>query len=137
MVNTQYYYQIQQQMLVTKRLYCDFFVWTKGTKPTDKFLIRVMKDNDFCANLLERLENVFFCVVLPELVTRKNDPKNEKVELKYCLCKRPYFNPMIACDNLKCKIEWYHYSCVNIKRAPEGSWICPECKDESRKRKKN
>jgi len=35
MVNThQYYYQIQQQMLVTKRLYCDFFVWTKGTNST-------------------------------------------------------------------------------------------------------
>lgn len=133
----QYYFQIQQQMLVTDRNYCDFFVWTQGIELTDKFLIRIEKDEEFCQKLLKKLENVFVHVVLPELVCRKNDPENEKPELQYCICKRPSFNPMIACDNTECEIEWYHYSCVNIKRAPEGSWFCPQCKESSKNKVKH
>ena len=42
----------------------------------------------------------------------------------YFICRRPCFEPMIACDAKHCDIEWYHCACVNIKVAPKGSWFC-------------
>ena len=42
---------------------------------------------------------------------------------------------MIGCDDKKCKVEWYHFSCLNIKRAPKGKWLCPMCRSTSTKRK--
>ena len=46
----------------------------------------------------------------------------------YCICKQDRPGRMIACDGPTCKIEWFHYQCVNIKRAPKGAWLCPDCK---------
>ena len=34
---------------------------------------------------------------------------------------------LTACDRSNCKVEWYHYACVKVTRAPKGSWICPPC----------
>lgn len=45
----------------------------------------------------------------------------------YCLCRGPGLGKMVACDNPGCKYEWFHYKCVNLTRAPEGKWFCPEC----------
>lgn len=53
-------------------------------------------------------------------------PKEEP-EPTYCICNRPSFGEMIACEDPKCKIEWYHYSCMGIRRAPKGDWYCPDC----------
>ncbi|XP_057298733.1 uncharacterized protein LOC130629513 [Hydractinia symbiolongicarpus] len=65
--------------------------------------------------------------ILPKLVTRKGGPNLQNEEKLYCLCRRPSFPPMIGCDNFgTCDIEWYHYSCVNITRAPKKS-LCPNC----------
>ena len=59
----------------------------------------------FCTSLKAEIENVFMNVNLPELVTRNADPANEKQNKLYCFCKRPSFEPMIACDSAKCKYE--------------------------------
>ena len=48
-------------------------------------------------------------------------------EPKYCLCNRPEFGYMIACDNNKCVIEWFHFECVNLNSEPKGKWYCPTC----------
>lgn len=45
----------------------------------------------------------------------------------WCLCKGDENGRMIACDNQDCSIEWFHYSCVGIKRRPKGKWYCPDC----------
>ncbi|CEP20863.1 Ing3 [Cyberlindnera jadinii] len=45
----------------------------------------------------------------------------------YCICREPSFGQMVACDNPNCKIEWFHYGCVGIVRAPRGKWFCPDC----------
>jgi hypothetical protein len=34
---------------------------------------------------------------------------------------------MIGCDNDACAIGWYHLKCLGKKRAPKGSWFCPNC----------
>ena len=133
-----YYFQIHMQMLVTERNYCDFFVWTKGKHENDTRLVRVSKDLLFIENLKLKLENTFQNVILPELVCRKQDPHNEKEHQLYCYCKRPSFPPMIACDGLTCKIEWFHYSCVNLTHtpSPNSTWYCPNCIVSRTKKKK-
>lgn len=51
------------------------------------------------------------------------DP-NEPV---YCICRQIAYGDMIACDNEECAVEWFHYSCVNLKSKPLKSWFCPTC----------
>uniref|UniRef100_A0A6G1SL50 Inhibitor of growth protein n=1 Tax=Aceria tosichella TaxID=561515 RepID=A0A6G1SL50_9ACAR len=47
----------------------------------------------------------------------------------YCKCRGTVHDPMmIACDNVKCKIEWFHYECVGITTPPPGEWYCDDCK---------
>jgi hypothetical protein len=48
-------------------------------------------------------------------------------EETYCLCKRVSFGQMIACDDKRCKIEWYHMGCVGLTATPAGKWYCPDC----------
>ena len=67
--------------------------------------------------------DIYNNVLLPELKTRKLDPMNDKKQKTYCYCKRPSFHPMIGCDSLSCKIEWYHYS----KPKKNKKWFCPDC----------
>jgi hypothetical protein len=37
---------------------------------------------------------------------------------------------MIACDNLDCKYEWFHWACVKVTKQPDDNekWYCPECR---------
>ena len=107
------------QMLLTKRSYCEFLVWSKGKGNSDKLIARVDADISFQQEVKAKLINVFEKAILPECITGKQDPNNEHSKKFYCSCKRPSFEPMIACD---------HYACVGITRAPKGSWICLSCK---------
>eukprot|EP00794_Sanderia_malayensis_P019729 gene19729-21675_t len=59
-------------------------------KVTDKLLLKVKKDIKFCEELEQKLTSVFFKFVLPELLTQKNDPNNEKPEQLYCKCRRKF-----------------------------------------------
>lgn len=47
----------------------------------------------------------------------------------YCICQRPSFGQMVACDWETCPYEWYHLRCLNMRRLPpsEGKWYCPHC----------
>ena len=137
-MNTQheYYYQVHLQMLVTKTNQCDFHVWTVSKKKNDKtFKISVIKDKKFCNDLKIKHEQVFKKVLLPELVTRNLDPSNNKTQKLYCYCQRRSFHPMIGCDSISCKIEWFHYSCVNLVRTPaeKKKWFCPDCIKKEKK----
>ena len=88
----------------------------------------VPRDEELFSSLLNKYEQLFFGVILPELITRKNCPNEVRGNNKfYCICKRPSFPPIIACDEKNCHIEWFHYSCVKISRAPKGKWYCNNC----------
>mmetsp|Transcript_13788 Transcript_13788/g.20487 ORF Transcript_13788/g.20487 Transcript_13788/m.20487 type:complete len:117 (+) Transcript_13788:354-704(+) len=50
-------------------------------------------------------------------------------ETTYCICRLPASGSMIACDNPKCDIEWFHFACLGIKDEPE-TWFCPLCRDK-------
>uniref|UniRef100_A0A915DLU0 PHD-type domain-containing protein n=1 Tax=Ditylenchus dipsaci TaxID=166011 RepID=A0A915DLU0_9BILA len=52
-------------------------------------------------------------------------------EPTYCLCEQVSFGDMICCDFSKCPVEWFHFSCVNIKIKPKGKkWFCPLCRGD-------
>ena len=98
-----YYYQLQHQMLVTGFEENYFYIWIKAK--TDNFiLITVEKDNNFVKKLTEKFDHLVEVVILPELVSWKSDMKNTENEKLYCICKRPSFLPMMACDGTNCKI---------------------------------
>ena len=84
-----------------------------------------------------KLQNYFFKVLLPEVVTHKNDICADNKQKYYCICRKSCFEPMIACDVKHWDTEWYHYACVNIKIIPKGSWFCENCTAENKKIIKN
>ena len=54
----------------------------------------------------------------------------------WCLCQMESSGDMIACDNLKCDVEWFHFTCMDITAAPDGEWFCPKCQgNQATKRK--
>jgi hypothetical protein len=57
----------------------------------------------------------------------------EQEETLYCLCNRPSFGEMIACDNNSCKVEWFHLPCVGLSASnrPRGKWFCPDCSKDT------
>ena len=48
-------------------------------------------------------------------------------EPRYCICNQVSYGDMVACDNPKCPVEWFHYPCVGITATPKGKWYCPQC----------
>lgn len=122
-----YFTQVQGQMLVLKKPYCDFLVWSPAG---NNFLVRITRDLNFIQEMKTKLDLYYFNTVLKETVIRENDICLDNKQKNYCLCRRPCFEPMIACDHPGCKVEWYHYACVNVTRAPKGKWVCPNCLKE-------
>ncbi|KAF8078199.1 hypothetical protein FPV67DRAFT_40889 [Lyophyllum atratum] len=61
-------------------------------------------------------------------------PAQPPAEETYCYCQQGSFGEMIACDNKKCPIEWYHVGCVGLQTTPEGlkTWYCPDCRPARR-----
>ena len=53
---------------------------------------------------------------------------NDQDDQVYCICRGEEHGKMIECDNHDCKIGWFHFGCVGIRRAPSGQWFCPDCK---------
>ena len=63
----------------------------------------------------------------------------------WCVCRGPDDGrPMVACDNSKCSLTWWHLDCVEgymksrgVGTMPEesGAWICPVCSVNSKSAK--
>lgn len=52
----------------------------------------------------------------------ETDKENPSDEPTYCVCNKVSYGPMVECDNEACFIEWFHFECVNLKKAPKGKW---------------
>lgn len=69
-------------------------------------------------------------------VLQEQTPAKVQVDdRKWCTCNKHFTSDMIACDNPKCSIEWYHFQCVGLLHAPHGKWICPNCRAKTSKRR--
>ncbi|ODQ81113.1 glycosyltransferase family 57 protein [Babjeviella inositovora NRRL Y-12698] len=53
----------------------------------------------------------------------------------YCTCRDVFYGEMVACDDPKCEIEWYHNGCVGLTTPPRGKWYCPTCLERRQKTK--
>lgn len=49
----------------------------------------------------------------------------DATEPTYCYCNRISFGEMIACDNVECPIEWFHFECVGLtpENRPKGECL--------------
>ena len=103
-----------------------FLIFCKQ-KPNESILISVTWENNLLRNILEKFEQYFHKIPLPETVTRKSDISNENDRKAYCFCKGTSFGNMIAWDCSTCSYEWFHYGCVDITRAPKGTWFWNDC----------
>lgn len=58
--------------------------------------------------------------------------KVHKTYSEWCVCNGPGNEPgvaMILCDNVGCRIGWYHNYCVGLSEAFGATfWLCPECR---------
>ena len=51
----------------------------------------------------------------------------------YCFCRQAStLDNLIECSNKRCRIEWFHFSCVGLTKRtiPSGDWYCPRCRVE-------
>lgn len=125
-----YYTQVQGQLAICDKNFCDFVVWT----PKGFITERIFRNNNFWEKLITKLTNFYVEHVLPEIMMKKKEAaatgsENDNPEKTYCVCNGLDEGRMIGCaSGSSCKIEWFHYKCVGIKRAPKGDWFCDSCK---------
>ncbi|KAJ7595077.1 hypothetical protein C8J56DRAFT_855779 [Mycena floridula] len=63
----------------------------------------------------------------PELVPEVIE-EDDGDDRNYCICQKPSYGDMIACDGQGCPYEWFHLSCLGLK-GPLGDdpWYCSHC----------
>lgn len=137
--NHPYYSQIQMQLFLSNRQFCDFFVWC----PNDNHLERIYPDNDFWTTVSQKALLFHKRVIVPELVAKHHSrlnvlqPKkaaqlsvsnNIPAHVQYCICGgADDGTKMVECSSENCAKQWFHFRCLKIKRAPSGKWLCREC----------
>ena len=109
-----------------------------GQKFTDSLQIIIENDEDIQAEIINKAKNPFCKVLLPELTTKYFTKPNKKNDTNlndtWCMCKMDGTeDDLIMCEDNSCKIIWFHFKCMCIKKIPKGKWFCPEC----RKKKKD
>ncbi len=107
-----YYMQVQGQLYICNRSYCDFVCWT----PKGIHIERINKDPSIFLEIEPKLKLFFLNCILPQVLCVK-----EKADV-YCFCRKGEFGQMIACDNSSCPYKWFHFSCVDI--ADEPGFVC-------------
>ncbi|KAI0008187.1 hypothetical protein F4779DRAFT_588198 [Xylariaceae sp. FL0662B] len=52
-------------------------------------------------------------------------------EPRYCYCNGVSYGEMVACDNDKCKAEWFHLKCTGLPAMPNPAikWFCRNCEN--------
>lgn len=149
--------QVQCQLFCTRRMYCDFVVWTTE----DIHIERVYPDEQFWLSSIQKAQVFFRNAVLPELIgkwfSRPAKPPTTAVSMLpvesdtslpttsaedkfYCYCRGPESGEMIACDNSLCPYVWFHFDCLKLRAPPRSKkWFCPDCRKlpQFKKRKPN
>ena len=132
--NHQYYYQVQQQLFIMKRSYCDFVVCSFGKYGETKFVVqRIVPDEDHWDLVLPKLKTFWRTCVLPEILAKWYTRKHQSISLDQvdqdgiCYCCKAANETTITCCNPKCAINKFHTSCLEIENPPQ-TWYCPHCR---------
>ncbi|TFK55381.1 hypothetical protein OE88DRAFT_611522 [Heliocybe sulcata] len=54
----------------------------------------------------------------------EEEPEDKTI---YCFCQQTSFGEMVGCDSDKCKFQWFHLGCVNLKPPLPETWYCDYC----------
>jgi hypothetical protein len=76
--------------------------------------------------------NLLWCFLDDEDVEEANVDNVDEDNKLYCFCRQPSAGFMIACDNTRCAVEWFHGTCVGVtgnSGEVGGKWYCPDCRD--------
>ena len=127
-----YYYQVQQQLNITKRAYCDFVVFATSRNGSKIAQERILPDTEHWATQVTKLSVFWRNCVPPEVLgrwyTRKMDLKKELVSgAGDCYCRRTSDEPTTSCSNPECPIKVFHLACLSITNVPQ-TWLCPHCR---------
>ena len=129
-----YYYQVQQQLNITKRAYCDFVVYATSPNGSKIFQERILPNPEHWATQLTKLSVFWRNCVLPEVLgrwyTRKMDLKKELGSVSGtgdCYCRRTSDERTVSCSNPECPISVFHLACLFITNVPK-TWLCPHCR---------
>ena len=137
--NHEYYSQIQGQLAVCEKEYCDFVCWT----PHGMHVERILSEPAYFDDTKPALDTFFLTVLLPLLLTgRRQLPEESSNRVSqqgnhpnhtahqdlptYCWCNGGDMGQMVACDNPNCPREWFHFECVGLTRKPRGKWYCSD-----------
>ena len=130
-----YYYQIQQQLLVTGRLYCDFVVCTFVESTPIFFFERILPDEEHWGIVVPKLTKVWRMCILPELVSRWYTRNQHMINVipptdpnGLCYCRKKSNEATLDCSNINCVIKSFHYSCLQICDPIPKTWYCPNCR---------
>lgn len=128
-----FFYQVQAQLHITKKKYCDFVVCIS----TNIHIERIFPDKNFWQNCVEASKAFYIHAVLPELMvkwySRQNYPtENLDLTKPFCYCHTTTKGIIIKCQSDTCKIKNFHLACQGLKVLPKYAWLCPECKTLSK-----
>lgn len=79
----------------------------------------------FCCRY--KIEKPSDSVSLTNLTNSEEENNSTDDDAELCHCRTHDNGEMVACDNMDCKIKWYHFECVGLYKTPEGLWYCPTC----------
>lgn len=128
-----YYTQVQGQLAICEREYCDFICWM----PCGMYVERVTRDPAYFDTLRPSLDRFFKDILLPCLLRGSvadtstshaatsastshtaTSASTSSATQKYCWCDGDESGKMVACDNEKCRREWLHFECVGLTCKP-------------------
>lgn len=141
--NHAYYAQIQGQMFISNRTYCDFFIYEKHAT----FMQRILKDELFWSKLVPSLDFFFINYIVPKLITKSCELECEvepmevdvvpegnvyfcpicREKVKESECIRSFGERSIACEMCD---SWFHFKCVKITKSVLETiedYVCPSC----------
>ena len=134
--NHQYFFQVQLQLFVTKKVFCDFIMWSQAGIRIEG----IYCDDDFILEHLPATTHFFKYALLPELVGKwmKEIVSNEEGIMEepaeddytetpstsegdagrlWCFCEQPSTDEQVTCDNIKCSIKNFHMGCLHLSMA--------------------
>ena len=113
---------MEAQILVTGFQFYDFYVWTN----CDSLQIIIENDEDIQAEIINKTKNLSCMVLLPKLTTKYFKKQNKKDDTNlndtWCICKMDEKeDDLIMCEDNSCKIIWFYFKCMRIKKIPKGN----------------
>lgn len=150
-----YFYQVQTQLFTSSAKYADFIIATFNGQQASIFVERILPNDQFIEECVQKSEHFFKVCILPELLAkwysreevmptqtaRAFTSLTTSGEYLYCYCKEDRGGEMVGCDNGECQHgSWFHLYCLKLKCLPQSTkWYCPNCRtlpQFSRKRSK-